>query len=224
MRAISAPFLAFSASRRVDDQRVGLRHQAAERQVLELGAHALHAHAAGERGVDVERVLGDAGALGLRHVLEGAHVVQAVGELDQEHARVVGDREQELAEVLGLLRVLGDEVELAELGQAVDEAADLLAERLVDVVARGLGVLDRVVQHRRDDRGVVELELGEDRRDFERMREIGIARSALLRSVRLHREDIGAVEQLLVGVGIVAADPFHQFVLPHHRRRISTVS
>ena len=62
--------------------------------------------------------------------------MQPVGELDQQHARVVGDRQQELAEVLGLLRVLGDEIELAELGQAVDQAADLLAERLVDVLAR----------------------------------------------------------------------------------------
>ena len=111
---------------------IGLRHQAAERQVFEFAAHALHAHASGERRIDVERVLGDAGALGLRHVVEGAHVVQAVGELDQQHARVVGDRQQELAEVLGLLRMLGDEVELAELGQPVDEAADLFAERLVE--------------------------------------------------------------------------------------------
>ena len=62
--------------------------------------------------------------------------MQAVGELDQEHAGVVGDGEQQLAEILGLLGVLGDEVELAELGEAVDEPADLLAERLVDILAR----------------------------------------------------------------------------------------
>ena len=48
------------------DQLVGVRHQVAKGEVLELVAHALHAHAAGERGVDVERVLGDAGALLLR--------------------------------------------------------------------------------------------------------------------------------------------------------------
>ena len=81
--------------------------------------------------------------------LQRAHVVQAVGELDQEHARVVGDREQQLAEILGLLRVFGDEVELFELGQAIDQAADLLAEDLVDFRARDGGVFDRVVQHRR---------------------------------------------------------------------------
>ena len=124
---------------------------------------------------------------------EGAHVVQAVGELDQEHAGVIGDREQELAEILGLLGVLGDEVELAELGQAVDQTADLLAERLVDLLAGDRRVFDRVVQHRRGDRGVVDLELGQDRRHFERMGEIGIARTRAsgcrAPSSRTHRRD-----------------------------------
>ncbi len=102
------------------DQLVGVRHQAAESKVFELIAHALHAHAAGKRTIDVERVLGDADALVLWHELKGAHIVQAVGELDQQHARVVGDGEQELAEILRLFGVLGDEIEPAELGQAVD--------------------------------------------------------------------------------------------------------
>ncbi len=154
------------------DDLVGLRIELAEGQVLELLAHLVHAHAAGERRIDVERLLGDAPARSLRHVVQRAHVVQAVGELDQQHAHVVGDGEQELAQVLGLLGLLGDEVELLELGQAFDQPADLGAEQLVDLGARRRGVLDRVVQQRRGDGRVVELEVGQDRRDLERMREI----------------------------------------------------
>ncbi len=145
--------------------------------------------------------------------------MQPVGELDQEHAGVVGDREQELAEILGLLGVLGDEVKLAELGQAVDQPADLVAEGLVDLFAGDRRVFNRVVQHRRRDRGVVNLELGQDGRDLERMGKVRIARCALLGPVRLHCEHIGAIQQILVGVRIIAADPLHQFVLPHHRLR-----
>ena len=81
-----------------------------------------------------------------------------------------------------------------------------------------VGVLDRVVQQRRRDGRVVELQLGQDRGHFQRMREIRIARSALLLAMRLHRVDIGAVEQRLVGVRIVSPDPVDQFVLPHHLR------
>ena len=200
-----------------DDELIGVRHQCAKGEILQLVAHALHAHAPGKRGVDIERVLRDSGALGLRHELEGAHVVQTVGELDQKHASVVGDGEQELAKILGLLGVPGDEVELAEFGQAVDQPADLFAERPVDLLARDRRVFDRVMQHRRRDRRIVDLELRQDGGDFERMGEIEIARGALLAAVRLHREDVGAVQQILVGVRIIAADPLHQLVLPHHR-------
>ena len=65
------------------DGLVGFRVEMAEGEVLELVAHLLDAHAAGERRVDVEGLLGDALALVGRHEAERAHVVQPVGELDQ---------------------------------------------------------------------------------------------------------------------------------------------
>jgi hypothetical protein len=108
-------------------------------------------------------------------VVERAHVVQPVGQLDEEHAHVLGDREQQLAQVLGLLGLLGDEVELLQLGQALDQPCRYRAEQLVDLLPRGAGVLDRVVQQRNRDGRLVHMHVGEDRRHFERMREIGIA-------------------------------------------------
>ena len=200
------------------DHLVGLGIELAERQILEFLAHLVHAHAAGERRIDVDRLLGDAPALLGRHMRQRAHVVQPVGELDQQHAHVVGDRQQELAQVLRLLRLLGDEVELLELGQALDQRADVVAEHLVDLGAGRGGILDGVVQQGGRDGGVVELEVGQDRRHFERMREIGVAGGALLLAVRLHGVDIGAVEQRLAGVRIVALDALDQVVLPHHLR------
>ena len=80
-------------------------------------------------------------------------------------------------------------------------------------------VLDRVVEDRGGDGLVVELEVGEDPRDLDRMAEIGVARGALLGAVRLHREDVGAIDQPLVRVGIVGADLLDQFVLSQHRLR-----
>ena len=198
------------------DHRVGFRRQRAERQVLEFVAQALHAHASGERRIDVEGFLGDAPALALGHEMQRAHVVQPVGELDEQHAHVGGDRQQELAEILRLLGALGDEVELLDLGQPVDELADLRAEDLVDLLARRGRVLDRVVQHRGDDGRVVEPHFRQDRGDFERMAEIGVAGGALLHAVGAHRVDIGLVQQFLVRVRIVPAHAFDEFILPHH--------
>ena len=200
------------------DGAVGFRIDVAEGELLQLLAHALHAHAAGQRRIDVHRLLGDAQALVFRHMVERAHVVQAVGELDQQHAHVFGDRQQQLAQVLRLLGLLGDEVELLELGQALDQLADFRAEQLVDLGAGRGGVLDRVVQQRDRDGRLVEMHVGEDRGDFERMREIGIAGGALLMAMLLHGVDIGLVEQRLVDVRLVALDALDKLILTHHGR------
>ena len=79
-----------------------------------------------------------------------------------------------------------------------------------------VGVLDRVVQQRDRDRRLVEMHVGQDRGDFERMREIGIAGGALLLAMLLHGIDIGLVEQRLVDVRLVALDPLDKLVLTHH--------
>ena len=89
----------------------------------------------------------------------------------------------------------------------------------VDLGAGRVGVLDRVVEQRDRDRRVVELEVGQDAGDFERMGEIGVAVGALLRAMLLHGVDVGLVEQVLVGVRVVARDPLDQLVLAHHGRR-----
>ena len=66
--------------------------------------------------------------LGMRR--DRAHVVQPVGELDQDDPDVRGHRDHHLAVVLGLRLVAGLEGQPGQLGDAVDEAGDLLAERL----------------------------------------------------------------------------------------------
>jgi len=104
------------------------------------------------------------------------------------------------------------------LREPLDQSADVPPEQLIDLGPRGRGILDGVVQQRGRDGGVVELEVGEDRRDFERVGEIRIARGARLAAVRLHGVDVGAVEQRLVGIGIIAPDPFYQVILAHDPR------
>ena len=97
------------------DRGVGVGLELAERERLHLGHHLVHADALGERGVDIHRLARDPAALVLRRdVMERAHVVQPVGELDQQHADVVAEREQELAQVLGGALVLRLRLDLAE--------------------------------------------------------------------------------------------------------------
>ena len=124
-------------------------------------------------------------ALGRRQRLDGAQVVHAVGELDQDHAQVAHHRQQHLAEVLRLRFLATLEADLVELGDAVDDLGDIGAEARAR--CRSFGdrrVLDDVVQDRRDDRVGIQMQVREDFGGGDRMGDVGLAGDALLALVR----------------------------------------
>ena len=79
-----------------------LRLEAFERQLLQLVPNLAHSKPVGDRGVDIESFLGDRDAPLFREMVERAHVVQAVGQLQQDDPDVIYHRQQHLAEVFGL--------------------------------------------------------------------------------------------------------------------------
>ena len=161
------------------DRFIGVGLELAKGEGLHLGHELVHADPLGERRVDVHRLAGDAAALvRVLEVMERAHVVEPVGELDQQDADVVRHGEQELAQILGRALAFALRLDLGELGDAVDEAGDVLAEQFPDLGRRRQRVLDRVVEDRGDDRLVVEPQIGEDAGDLDRVAVIGIARGA----------------------------------------------
>ena len=145
------------------DLRVSQRVEHRERRVLELPLHVGDAEAVRERRVDVEGLLRDATLLELGQRRDRAHVVQAVGELDEQDPDVLGHRHEHLAQRGRLLRLLGVELEAVELGDAVDDGGDVGPELALDVVGGDGGVLHRVVEQGGGDGDVVEAEVGEHR-------------------------------------------------------------
>jgi hypothetical protein len=109
--------------------------------------------------------------------------------------------------------MVGQQFELGQLGHTLDQVGDLFAEPLGDVGLGGRGVLDDIVQEGGDDGGGVEAIVGQDARHLDRVGEIGIAGRAHLRAVHPHRVHIGAIQQRLVGRGIIALDPLDQLIL-----------
>jgi hypothetical protein len=116
----------------------------AEGQLLQLAIQVVEAEPVGDRRVDLQRLAGDAAALVGAHRVQRAHVVQPVGQLDEDHAHVARHRQQHLAEVFGL-RVLDRlELDLVELGDAVDQVGDrTLPNLLADLGLGDVGVLRR---------------------------------------------------------------------------------
>src|SRR5215212_4965207 len=198
------------------DQRLDLvvlaRVESREGQILELPLDLVDPEAMSERGVDLERLLGLLHLLLLAQVLDRAHVVEPVRELDQDHADVLRHRHDHLAVVLGLRLLAALELNPRQLRNALDELRDLVAELRSYVLDVGAGVLDHVVQERGGDRLLVQVELGADPGGAPRMVDEVLAGAALLALVRRRGETEGAGEQVAVDVAVVGSDALDQLV------------
>ena len=157
------------------DDRVPPRIQRLEPQVLQLGLDQVHAQPLGDRRVDLQRLAGDARAR--LHALgtKCAHVVQAVGQLDHDHAHVARHGQQHLAEALGRRFLAVAELELVQLGDAFDQFGHVLAELGGDFVPAQRGVLDGVVQDRRDQGLHVQAQFGQHAGHRHRVGDVGLA-------------------------------------------------
>ena len=71
-----------------------------------------------------------------------------------------------------------EEVQLAELGDAVHAARDFVAELFADLFDRDAGIFDDVVQQPGLQRHHVHLHVGENERDLNRVRHVCLTRVA----------------------------------------------
>ncbi len=169
------------------DLGVALGVQGGEAEVLELPLDLLDPEAVRERRVDVEGLLGD-GALPVHgHHRDRAHVVQSVGQFDQQDPPVLGHGDEHLADRRRLLGLFGVEFEPVELGHAVHDRGHLFAEFASEPLGRHPGVLDGVVQQRRGDRRLVHAQIGRDVRDGDRVGHVGLAGAPQLTLVGVDR-------------------------------------
>ena len=174
------------------------RVQRGEREVLELPLDRVDAEAVREGRVDVQRLLRLVDLLLLAQAGERAHVVQAVGELDEDDPDVRGHRDHHLAVVLRLRLVARLEDDAGELGDPVDEAGHLVAELAAHLLEGGAGVLHRVVEQGGAQRLGVEAHAGADLRHAHRVGDEVLTRLAPLVGVVLAGEDEGALDLVAI--------------------------
>ena len=136
--------------------------QRGESEILELPLDRVDTQSVSDWRVDLERLARLLQLLLLGHRIDRAHVVQAVGQLDQDDSHVACHRHHHLAVVLRLGLVARLEGDPGQLRDAVDDPGDLLAEAFAHLLDRRRGVLDRVVQERRAQRLGVQAHAGAD--------------------------------------------------------------
>ncbi len=188
------------------------RVQRPEREILELPLESVDAEPVGKRRVDLERLTRLA-HLGLfPHVLDRPQVVEPVGELDQDHAKVLGHRDDQLAVVLCLRLLTTLELDAGQLGHALDELRDLVTERGGDISDLDPGVLHGVMQKRGGNRLLVHPQAREDLRGPPWVIDELLAGAPQLAVVRCGREPERPRDQLAVEVRLVRLKLGKQFV------------
>ncbi len=139
------------------------------------------------------------------------HVVQAVGELDEQDADVTAERQHQFAEVLRLFGAIRLQLKPREFGYAIDQPRHIAAEAGFDLRQGDRGILDDVVQQAGDDAAGVEPVVGEDAGDGDGVVDVGLAIVATLRRVGAARHRVGVLDQRDIGIGIVAANLGREF-------------
>ena len=101
-------------------------------------------------------------------------------------------------------------VNFADLGDALDDVRDLLAKFLADVNDRDRGVFDRIMQQPGGDGDRVHLHFGKNKRYFERMNQVRLARGAGLAFMNLQGVVVGFLDEGQIVLRTVFLHPLHQ--------------
>ena len=169
----------------VTDRLIADRVQIVQAAVLQLLLDVGDAEAVGDGRIDLHRFKGLVAALLLRPGVTGAHIVQPVAKLDDHDADILTHRQQHLAQVLSLTVLDIGELDLGQLGNAVNKQRDLGAELLPDLRYRYGGILRHIVHQGCSNALAVHTQLHKDLRHGKRMTDIRLAAAAALLTMRL---------------------------------------
>ena len=164
----------------------------------------------GEGGVDFQSLARDALLRIGIDVLQRAHIVQAIDELDEDDPNIVDHGEQHLAIGLGLACFAALEGEAVDFGDAVNQSGNRLSELLAHLVKSGGGIFQDVVQQTGCDGGVVHAQLGEQTGDLDAVLQERMAGFAQLAFVVATGEVIGSGDQLEVRLIVAGGDFYEQ--------------
>ncbi len=197
-----------------------VRVEVVEGEVLEVPLDPRHPQAVGDGGVDLERLARDPPPRLGRQVVERLHVVQAVGELDDDHPDVLGRGQDHLAEGLGLRLVVPHVGVAADLGHPVDQLGELGPEGRLQHLAGGERVLQDVVEEPDGDADLVELEVGEEKGDLQGVGQVGLAGLPQLVLVHLRREVVDGAQEGDVHLPLVGLEPGEHVLEADARARL----
>ena len=181
---------------------VVLRFEIFEREVFELHFDLVYAEAIGDWREDVHSFAGDTFSFFRWEIVQCTHVMEPVGEFDDDDTDVGRHGEEHLTEVLKeVLFALTMKSDLGKLGDAVDDVGDFRTETLLYLREGDSRVFGYIMQESCRDSAGIHADASEDLGGAEAMDDIGFARASLLFLVGISSDGIGIRDEPPVLVG-----------------------
>jgi hypothetical protein len=177
-----------------------------EAQVLELPLDLEDPQAVGQRRVDLQGLDGLGLLLPPGHGGQRPHVVQPIGQLDDQDPDVPGHGHDHLSDVLRLFLLPAPVLDPFQLGQAVDDGRHLVAELPPDSVQAEVGILHHVVEQGGLQGGGIHPQVGQDVGHPQGVVDERLAGLPELALVRIGGEFEGPLNLPDVGLRVVGPD------------------
>lgn len=143
----------------------------------------------------------------------GAHVVQSVGELDDDDADILRHGDEHLAIAFKLSLFFGMALDLVELGDAFNKKGDFLVEFALEIEAGAVGVFDDVVQKPGGDGVVIEPEIGQDDGDVYWVDDVRFTGFAILAFVHFAGKFVGFLDHDAVCLWVIFQNDLDEVVV-----------
>ena len=196
-------------AQRLAEYAVAPRKKVRKGKLLQLAVAVVQAQAVRNGCVNVQRLLGGAPPLGAVHITEGAHVVCAIGQFDQNHTHIAGHGKQHFAKRLCLCFFSGVEVQLVQFGQAVYQLSHRAAKTLHNFALFYAAVFYRVVQQSRHEGLGVQLPAGTLGGHRDGVGDVGLAVFAFLAQMRFVCKAVRSAQVRHIG-GVEVVNFCHQ--------------
>ena len=189
-----------------------------DRQVQQFMAHLEYSEPIRDGRVNIHGFAGDTATLVRWHGIECAHVVQAIGKLDDDDTNILDHRQHHLAEVLRLGLGLAAKVDLCQFADTIDQFRHLVTELGGNLLLERRRILDHVVQDRGDNTSAVHAHFGEYARDRNRVTDIRFARNPALTLVGRSTHQVSPVDfldlsRLEIGIELAAQFGYTGYII-----------
>ena len=182
-----------------------------ERQVFQLRLDVIESKSVSQGSIEIVRFAGYLQLLVGTLCLQGAHVMEPVGELDEQSPHICMYTLQNLTEIIDLLALVI--LLLGTFRNHVHKGAHIIAETAADITHGVRSILHHIMQQSRRHHVRVEFQVDAyNRRHRQRMQDIWFARLAALQAVRLTGKLKGSAYQLKIFCRETLRKPVMQFI------------